>query len=365
MSEEIAQHLKQAREARGERLTEACERSGISLAILQGLEAARFDAVEPIYMRMGLRSYSEYLGLDTTALLKAFDKDVASRLPDDPVPPPVPQPQQSKGGRASSMSGRRIVALAVLFLALIAAAWILVTELSENGELRDTESAQPSAGLSGDAGPEQASIYASTAPLAAAVSDILPEPDPVTTHEENEGRNPAGTEEVETLRRDDLTATQNADTPASNGADENVQLGRKYGALQDEVSESGSAQSPTDLTSSPEVMAEPPHDSALVLEVEAIDSTWVQISWDGRDTFQGILAPGLKRRWVARERFLVLSGRAHGARYWLQGNLLGNGRLGDATKVLRFRADSEGVTLLGPESEPLSLKPVTSNAAER
>ena len=363
MSEEIAQHLKQAREARGERLTEACERSGISLAILQGLESARFDTVEPIYMRMGLRSYSEYLRLDSTALLKAFDKDVASRLPDDPVPPPVPRPQQSSGGRASSMSGRRIVALAVLFIVLIAAAWILVTELSESEELRDTESAQPSAGLSGDAGPEQASIYASTAPLVAVASDILPEPDPVTA-DENEGRDPAGTNEVEILRRDDLTATQSA-TPVSNGADENEQLGREYGALPDEVSESESPPSPSDLTASPEVMAEPPHESALVLEVEAIDSTWVQISWDGRDTFQGILAPGLKRRWVARERFLVLSGRAHGARYWLQGNLLGNGRLGEATKVLRFRADSEGITLLGPESEPLSLTPVNSNAAER
>ncbi len=359
MSEEISQHLKQAREARDEHLTEACERSGISLAILQGLEAARFDTVEPIYMRLGLRSYSEYLGLDTAALLNAFDKDVATRLPDDPVPPAVPRPQKPRGGRVSSISRRQVVAVVVLLLALVALAWMLVTEFSENGELQDTELAQPSAGLS-DAGSEQASISAPTALLAAA--DSLPHSDPVVSDEESGERQTAGDEEIEPVLQDDLTSAEGADTPASNSTGANMRFGREYEALPNEAS--GNSASPANLAASPEVIGEPLDASALVLEVEAIDSTWVQVSWDGRDTFQGILAPGLKRRWVAREKFLVRSGRAHGARYWLQGNLLGNGRLGEATKVLRFRADNNGVTLLGPELEPLSLTPATSDAAE-
>ena len=363
MSEEIAQHLKQAREARDEHLTEACERSGISLAILQGLEAARFDTVEPIYMRLGLRSYSEYLGLDTAALLNAFDQDVATRLPDDPVPPPVPRPQKPRGGRVSSISRRQVVAVVVLLLALVALAWMLVTEFSENGELQDTESAQPSASLS-DAGSEQASISAPTALLAAA--DSLPHSDPVVSDEESGEPQTAGDEEIAPVRQDDLTPAEGADTPASNSTEANMRFGREYGALPDEASASGNSASPANLAAPPEVIGEPLDASALVLEVEAIDSTWVQVSWDGRrDTFQGILAPGLKRRWVAREKFLVRSGRAHGARYWLQGNLLGNGRLGEATKVLRFRADNNGITLLGPELEPLSLTPATSDAAER
>ena len=363
MSEEIAQQLKQAREARSERLAEACESSGISLAILQGLEAARFDAVEPIYMRMGLRSYSEYLGLDTAAMLNVFDKDVATRLPDDPVPPPVPRRPEPK--KTSSMTWRHVAAVAAFLLVLVALAWIVVVEFSESGEVQDTESPQPSTGVSRDIGAEQASNSAPTAALAAADRDNLPYADPVASYEENQERGTAGTEEIEPLPQDDLRTAQNADTSVSIAADENLRLGRKYGALRDEVSESRSSSPPAILTASSEVGSEPLDDSALVLEVEAIDSTWVRISSDGRDTFQGILAPGLKRRWVAREKFLVRSGRAHGARYWLQGNLLGNGRLGEATKVLRFRADSEGITLLGPELEPLSLAPVTSNAAER
>ena len=69
MSEEIAQQLKQAREARSERLTEPCESSGISLAILQGLEAARFDAVERL--QRGLPHDRWLLGLRVTEQQRA------------------------------------------------------------------------------------------------------------------------------------------------------------------------------------------------------------------------------------------------------------------------------------------------------
>ena len=150
MSEEIVLQLKQAREARGESLAEACERSGISLAILQGVEAARFDTVEPIYMRMGLRSYSEYLELNTALLLGVFDKDVATRLPGVPEPPPVPRLQAPKSGIVSTISGRRMVTVAFLLLVVAALGWMLVTQLSDDGESTDTESMQPSAAPSND-----------------------------------------------------------------------------------------------------------------------------------------------------------------------------------------------------------------------
>ena len=98
-------------------------------------------------------------------------------------------------------------------------------------------------------------------------------------------------------------------------------------------------------------------DTSLVLEIEAIDSTWVQIRGDGRNLFEGTAAPGIRRRWQVRDHFLVRSGRAHGLRYWFRGELLGDGRLGDPLKVLRFRASRAGVTLLGADLEPLPPAP--------
>jgi cytoskeletal protein RodZ len=359
MSAEIAQQLKQAREARGESLTEACERSGISLAILQGLEAARFDTVEPIYMRMGVRSYSEYLGLDTAALLSMFDRDVAARLPDVPEPPPVPRPQAPKGGKGSTMSGRRMVTVAALLLAAAALVWILVTQFSDDGEPIDTESVQPGSVPSSNSAGRVGSFVETTTPASAA-RDVLPQLD---REAEENGLEAADSKPDESLR--EVASTTTAIESAEPIASDQSELETADATPPDEVSPSLSSVASVEQTGSLEADADSLDESALVLEVEAIDSTWVQISWDGGVAFQGILPPGLKRRWVAHESFLVRSGRAHGARYWLQGNLLGNGRLGEATKVLRFRADSEGIALLGPELEPLSLTPLTSITAER
>ena len=91
----------------------------------------------------------------------------------------------------------------------------------------------------------------------------------------------------------------------------------------------------------------------LLLEVEAVDSTWVQVNWDESGYFQGIVPRGESRRWQAKNFFRVHSGRAHGLRYTFQGELLGDGALGEATRVLRFLATAEGVNLLGPDLKPL------------
>jgi hypothetical protein len=79
----------------------------------------------------------------------------------------------------------------------------------------------------------------------------------------------------------------------------------------------------------------------------------VQIRWDGGGKFEGTIPRGERRRWEASDHFLVLSGRAHGLRYWLDDQLLGDGQLGEATEVLRFRATTDGIEFLGPNFQPL------------
>ena len=92
----------------------------------------------------------------------------------------------------------------------------------------------------------------------------------------------------------------------------------------------------------------------LTLAGEAVDSTWVQIQWDGVDGIEEVIPRGQRRRWQAREFFMVTAGRAHGVRFSLDGKLLGDGRLGEPTEVLRFRASKDRVTLLSRDLQPLS-----------
>jgi hypothetical protein len=93
---------------------------------------------------------------------------------------------------------------------------------------------------------------------------------------------------------------------------------------------------------------------ALRLQADALDSTWVQVQWDGVDGFEEIIPQGERRTWAADRYFMVRAGRAHGVHFHFQGQLLGEGRLGDPTKVLRFRASADGVQLLGPDLEPIA-----------
>ena len=101
----------------------------------------------------------------------------------------------------------------------------------------------------------------------------------------------------------------------------------------------------------------------LVLRAEAIDSTWVRIQWDGgTGSAEEIIPGGESRQWEAADNFTVFAGRAHGVRFYLQGQLLGEGRLGDPGQVLRFRASAEDVVLLEADLTPLSvLRDSTAN----
>ena len=108
-------------------------------------------------------------------------------------------------------------------------------------------------------------------------------------------------------------------------------------------------------TSATAVAAQTTGSAAVVLELEARDSTWVQIRWDGAaENFEGIVPSGERRRFEARNHFVVLSTNPHGLRYWLDGQLLGGGQLGDPDQVLRFRATADGIQILGSNLQPLT-----------
>ena len=96
-----------------------------------------------------------------------------------------------------------------------------------------------------------------------------------------------------------------------------------------------------------------------MLEAHAMDTTWVQVLWDGANGIEGTIPQGERRRWVARDSFFVRSGIAHGVHFTFQGQLLADGRLGDPDEVLRFRASRGAVILLGrnlrPIGEPISI----------
>ena len=298
MSEEkqqtIAEELSAARQARGLSLEEVQQQSGISLSVLQGIDAGQFDVVEPVFVRLALKSYAEFLGLDPEPLLTRFDQQ--QRRTFQPRPRPAVVLEQPKPKRRSRTP---LIAIG----SVVGVCCLLAVVYYFNGSRLASSQAPAS----------------SAAPPQAVQTDVPTQLDAPPT------------ESLPATALDDTLVEQSSTEP-------------------------GAAAAPTSADTSSIAVATPTTELApVVLELEGRDSTWVQIRWDeAEENFEAVVSPGERHRFEARNHFVVLSTNPHGLRYWLNGQLLGNGQLGDPSEVLQFRATADGIKFLGADSQPLT-----------
>jgi len=294
MSEEkqqtIAEELSAARQARGLDLEEVQEQSGISFSVLQGLETDQFDVVEPVFARLALKEYAEYLGLDPEPLLTRFDQQQrqASR-PRQRSTVLLEQPKPQRSSRTPLI----VIGLVVGVCCLLAVAYYF---------FGDKIAAPPTA-------PAQSAAPTQTDTPVQTIS-------PPTESQPTAALN-------DTLLVPSSTESEASDAPATADTSAIAATAQTTAAL-------------------------------VVLELVARDSTWVQIRWDEAENFEGTIAPGQRRSFEARDHFVVLSTNPHGISYWLDGELLGGGQLGDPNQVLRFRATADGIQILGSNLQPLT-----------
>jgi cytoskeletal protein RodZ len=436
--ESIPQQLRAARRDKGVELEDAHRKTGVSLPVLQGLEAGKYDVVEPVFARMAFGAYVDYLGLDKEALLAQFDAlrgmGLRSVRVAEPAVAAAPEPESGPAfdGSAVRMVGLAAGALVVLLLIISFLDSDDAPAVAERPARAAVE--VPIAKKEVPVAKKNAAPVAEAASAQARSTSAEPERKPVQTSAQSMPEIPTALEEVDAGVMETESPAQGASAaavvaqgergaiaaPSANSAAETpvVERAAASSAAETPVVERAAASRPAPsdesvaLTNAPavadEMVVEPngvvvemaanalqqsgdsaataldegrttetelvataseaaPAESVvaavavpagiesglLLLEVEAVDSTWVQVNWDESGYFQGIVPRGESRRWQAKNFFRVHSGRAHGLRYTFQGELLGDGALGEATRVLRFLATAEGVNLLGPDLKPL------------
>ena len=318
MSEEkqqtIGEELSAARQARGLELEEIQRQSGVSLLVLQGIEAGTLDVVEPVFVRLALKTYAEHLGLDPEPFLSRFDQQYGRIMKARSEPVVVlSQPTPPRRSRkplivTGSIIGAGCV-LAVAFFYFF--------------------------------GDKQTPTQAIETPT---------QETEITTQETE-----ITTQVIETPTQETEIPTQETEIPTQE-TEIPTQTAHISAQSQPTTTPSdSSAQSSTELAEPPATgaTAQTTEPVPVVLELEARDSTWVQIRWDdAAENFEAIVPPGERHRFEARDHFVVLSTRPHGLSYWLNGQLLGNGQLGDPSQVLYFRAAADGIELLTLDSQP-------------
>ena len=312
----LSQQLRRAREERGESLEEIHKQTGISLEVLGGLETDRFDIIEPVYTRMVLAEYAGRLGMDLESTLRQFDRSVAPSLKTAQPPPGSAAAATSSSLQPGALPGwllkGGIAALILLIIAIVA--------------FRNGDPPPNYRGISSPGGSAENGKKNSSGDDIEDQSGVGLVPD--KEHPPSSVATPAPTTAA-TPQQPASAAVESTATP----------LAQLVTGAQVSLPHQDSRPRPA------------LNDSVLVLEIEAVDSTWIQIKWDDGGMFEATIPPGFRRRLESRNHFLVHSGRARGIRYWFQGELLGGGYLGDPSKVLRFMASNEGVTLLGSDSE--------------
>jgi cytoskeletal protein RodZ len=290
----ISEQLRQSRQGLQKSIEEIHQQTGVSLNVLRELEEGNFEVVEPVFLRLSLRTYAEYLKLDMDAILATYDQDFAS-APE--LSPKLAQPAPPLG----ISTRRRLIGLGFAGLVVL----VLVAPLG-NEAPEAPESATPA-------------VQAGT--------------------ESEEPANPQSLAASESSTEEKLAETSGEDAAVA---------ARPVESPPDAPLESAAP-------SAPSVLPAVDHDSLLVLKIEAIDSVWVEIKGDSLVLFEETIPPGFTGAWETTGHFQVHAGRGHALRYWFQGEPLGEGGvLGTAEQVLRFRVSREGTMLLNPNFELLA-----------
>ncbi|MEE2658067.1 MAG: RodZ domain-containing protein [Candidatus Latescibacterota bacterium] len=354
----VAEELRRYRESRSETLDQVHQRTGIGLNVLRGLESGGDNTLEPVYVRMALIHYAKHLGLDADSLVDRYNQEseapqerrVPVHEPSSGSPPlsPISSPFTKFLRRqplAWLVGGTAAVSAFILFVNLY-------TATDTTPARQSTPTPQPA--------PEPAVEAPSTV---SAVKPKWPALEPPMTVVGLATAPSAEKHAIPSATVNESTTTLDV---VPDGSDVSVREGplteppvQEPSASRDAGTERKVQAAVADSIQDPVEFAAQSADAApglpLVLVAKAIDSTWVQVQWDGVGDLQEIIPQGETRRWGARRFFMVTAGRAHGVHFSFRGQLLGEGRLGDRTKVLRFRATAEAVQLLGPTLEPIGI----------
>ena len=371
----IGAQLQQAREKRGESLEQTHERTGIGVRVLRGLEEDSVDVVELVYLRMALQLYAEYLGLEADELAERFDQEHGTPHTGPPVRP-VSLPAS---GASDLIERLRDIprtwmiggAAGVMVIAILLIGYIF-SDSTEAPVAPVSRVPEPAVSPAPDRSPatdpqpqnrESTSTPSEQTATSAPVSpgsDALASGSPVVA-DGPATETPASAQSPGTLSpadRSGLTASASEGPPSgvaeTTVAEASVASPSPAAAPPSSAAESTPAEAPITSRAPAVAPATPIAAGSLVLEARAVDSTWVRVQGDGAPPVEEIIPRGQTRRWEAGDHLLVVAGRAHGVQFSFQGELLGEGRLGKPTEILRFRASRDGVYLLGPDLRPTS-----------
>lgn len=278
--------FRKAREAAGLPLEKIAAETRISTRFLTAIENEAFQQLPGgIFNRGFIRAYAEYLGLDSDQVVADYDR-ISSTVQE---PADVLRDTDRVPARSSDWT-LYIVAAGILVVLMVA--YYFVTRNSTPPPLE-------------------------TAAVAPATATPPPQPEDVT---------------VPTVAE---TPTEAAKTPPPVSVP-----ATSVPPAQTTTPSARPVQPASTPPATPPAPASPPStNSALAVDVNVTDSTWMKVTTDGTIALSEVLQPGTNRRFSAERSIDVVIGNAAGATMQINGRDLG--QLGTTGRVREFKITPE------------------------
>ncbi|PYG00772.1 cytoskeleton protein RodZ [Thioalkalivibrio sp. ALE21] len=296
--------LRVAREGAGLEIAELSRRTHLGRALLEDLEANRFEHITPAYVRGYLRSCARELGVDAEPWVQAYDR----RAPAEPAPRPVATRKHRANRRRAVWPYWVGALLVVVLLAVATVFWaedVSLDALPEFGTGDGLPTLETETTPDEPAGQEPAEGRPQDEPGAATEGDTAPDTETGTVEAETPAIGPP--EPLARPERDPAAEEASEDTAADTGMDTVPEdAGIDEPVAPAPVDEAGAAGEETEVVEVPEEITEgttgeaesaPSADGRAELILEIRETSWVEIrDADGAVVLTGVLSPGTREQ---------------------------------------------------------------------
>ena len=277
-------NFRKAREAAGLPLEKIAAETRISTRFLTAIENEAFQLLPGgIFNRGFIRAYADYLGLDSDQAVADYDRmSSTAEEPTDVLRDAVRVP-----GRRPDWN--LYLAAAAILVLLMVAYYFVTRNAATAGQELDSAALAPT------------TIQPAPSPADVSLPAVTPTPPPET---------------LKTLPPD--------------GPSEAAQTPKPPTPVQSTPTATPTPTAPSSST------------SALAVDLNVTDSTWMKVTTDGTIALSEILQPGTNRRFSAERSIDVIIGNAAGATMQINGRDLG--QLGTSGRVREFKITPENAS---------------------
>ena len=359
----IQNQLVDARESLGFDINYVQSITGISTVVLEGFEAGNFDVVEPVFSRLALRTYADFLGLDVEDLLSDLEMIFGEK--DKPNIGNFLEAEKSR----DAIGSFSFFPLFIVFSILSAIVFFFVA-FSNTGQqsLSSVSVDNTESDIVNQIGINKPPLEIVNVeddrsfPIKAADSYLfatskLHKEDPIssavvkmTEKERIESVNSFGSQ-TEDSERSGLVSKVSLKSDSTRTSSE-IYVDMGINSKPQNV-ERPNLSVNTTTGGIEAVPRNRSYSDTLSLVLIAVDTTWVRVEWGDAKFFESLMLPEQQKRFSSTDSFFVHAGKPHGIIYYFNGGLLTRTEIGESNRVLRFRADNNGITTIDSKLKPL------------